>query len=124
MNHLDHMPEYTEHVLGGLRADEKLKFRIYQKASDISANPMNKRSRIAVPVLCGISVAMIGAFLLLGSIKPVSSSGPVDIQTIPAGKIMDFSPIQLQNIIDETVNNYENEASTDDYEEPAADMDD
>ena len=95
---LEQLPEVTDHVLSGLQADESLKHRIYQKAAGVTDVPERKISRIPLIALCAISAVMIGVFVLLGNVAPLSSSSPdardsVQIQTISAGVTLTESPV-------------------------------
>ena len=96
---LEQLSEITDHVLSGLQADESLKHRIYQKAADISEMPEKKISRMPLIALCAISAVMIGVFVLLGRVTPMSGNPndeqqSVRIQTISAGVTLTESPIE------------------------------
>lgn len=137
MSRLDQLSQITDHVLDGLRADDSLKHRIYQKAaqSDISSSRRLSR-RGTIIALSAVSAVMIAVFVLLGQI---SSSGPttdnsaavsrtadatdiVMIETVTAGEHRTSSPIPLQEVIDETVSQYdeEEEETADQLSNPVA----
>lgn len=105
MSRLDQLPEITDQVLSGLRADDSLKYRIYQKASGLSENEGRKPSRLPLAALCAISAVMIAAFILLVPFsrqsslpggRQVSSDHyeSVDINHIPAGTVLPESPLK------------------------------
>ncbi len=105
MSRLDQMPEITEHVLSGLRADDSMKFRIFQEAAGISGQPLSRKShRPLVAALCAVSALMIVLFVLINplvntkkesqsSAYSAQNSTTSQIQTIQAGSELDESPV-------------------------------
>lgn len=114
MSKLEQLPQVSEYVLNGLRADDQLKNRIYQKASQADAGHFRtvpqRRTLIA---LCSLSVVMIAVFAIIASLTSdrllPESPAAVQMQTVSAGEHRSESPIRLQDIIHETVQNYEDE---------------
>ncbi len=76
MSRIDRLPEITDHVLSGLRADESLKYRIYQKAADTASGKERKSFRLPLAALCSISAVMIAVFVLLGQLVPFGGNTP------------------------------------------------
>lgn len=113
MNRLEQLPEITDSVLSGLRADDALKHRILQKAVDTPAPAETRSSRRPLVALLSLSAAMIAVFVLLGTVSPVSRDSSLSvaasqpesfsdqIHTISAGERRSGSPIGLGLIIDE-----------------------
>ena len=109
MSRLDQLPEITDHVLSGLRADDALKHRIYQEAAQ-DGTPREKASRRPLIALCTLSAAMIAVFVLLGRIGPLSRkqepeegapmSAAQQMETITAGERRNVSPIGLGSILE------------------------
>ena len=63
MNRLNELPDITNHVLSGLKADDRLKTKIRLKAADLSLNDVSfsgteKHFRL-LPVLCAIALLML-----------------------------------------------------------------
>ena len=111
MSRLDQLPEISEQMLSGLRADDALKHRIYRKAAGIADTP-EKTSRIPLAALCAISAVMIAVFALLipfsrqnGNSLPgdqLSSSGSyesADFSSMSAGTVLPESPVKEQEEI-------------------------
>lgn len=98
MNRLDNLPEITDQVLSGLRADDSLKYKIYQKAAGESSE--KKASfRLPLAALCAISAVMIAAFVLLTSLTRQGSSDTqnyesANISSMPAGAVLTSSPMK------------------------------
>ena len=105
----EQLREVTEHVLRGLYADEQLKNRIYQSAvkSDNRAEAHAGARRRPLILLCALSALMVALFAVLSSYRPEVSEGSSEIITISAGEFRNESPIRLQDVIDETVEQYE-----------------
>ena len=112
MSRLDQLPEISEQMLSGLRADDALKHRIYRKAAGIADTPEKKPSRIPLAALCAISAVMIAVFALLipfsrqnGNSLPgdqLSSSGSyesADFSSMSAGTVLLESPVKEQEEI-------------------------
>ncbi len=127
MSKLDQLPEISDYVLSGLRADESLKYKIYQKAAGISQSEETKPSRRPLAALCAISAVMIAVFVLLIPLTqqksaPLSKSDQssdyetMEISSIPAGTVLPDSPV---NIPDDGV-----ACTDDDAEKSDSDTDD
>ena len=101
MSRLDHLPEITDHLLYGLQAGPALKQRILEKAaqSGDSRSASFRRPAIALGVL---SMLMIAALIMLGSLRVGGGTPAPDIQTVAAGSYRSISPVDLQEVIDET----------------------
>ena len=98
MSRLDQLPEITDHVLSGLRADDSLKYRIYQKAAEQSGERARKSSRLPLAALCAISAVMIALFVILNPMISRNADGSRDVtagqmHTILAGGELDESPV-------------------------------
>lgn len=89
MNKLDHLPEYTDQVLHGLRADSSLKQRILQEAAssgEASSRPFSFSFRPG-PVLCSIAAVMLIVLTVIGSRVAIpTASEPGKIVSFAAGK--------------------------------------
>ena len=118
MSKLEQLPQVTDHVLNGLRADDALKARIYQKAvQEEPARSSGFTRRGALIALCSLSAVMIAVFAILGTIQPSDTkAGPdetntvlasVEIETVSAGERRSSSPFALQSVIDETIRQYD-----------------
>ena len=132
MSKLEQLPQITEQLLDGLRADDVLKHRIYQKAAQNDDNRSFRLSRRgAIIALSGLSAVMVAVFVLLGHLP--SSGNPeaghssdssitanavetVEIETVTAGEHRTDSPILLQEVIDETIRQYEEEETEEEPE--------
>ena len=104
MTKLDQLPEITDHVLSGLRADDSLKYKIYQKAAGGSLNEETKPSRRPLVALCAISAVMIAVFALVipltwqksasfGQSDNTQNYDTMEISSIPAGTVLPDSPV-------------------------------
>ena len=98
MDRLDQLPEITEHVLSGLRADASLKQKILVSAVNAPA-PSGKYRPGTFVALCSLSVVLVILCLLIHSL-PVQKT-VADLQIIPAGSRKIVSPVNLQNVIDQ-----------------------
>lgn len=109
MNQLDRMPEITEHVLAGLKADDSLKHRILLSASENrSSEPTRKKTVLA---LCFLSVLLI-LLCVFAARMPSWQSGSPDLHIIPAGSHRIISPVNLRTVIDQASGIQENETKT------------
>ena len=98
MNRLEQLPEVTNHVLSGLKADDSLKHRILLSAAESSrVNPFRFRTVIA---LCSLSVLLILLCVFVAR-APVNYGSTADIQVIPAGSRRIVSPVNMQQMIDQ-----------------------
>ena len=91
---LRHLPEISDHVLSGLKADEALKHKILlSAASDREKRKISFRTVIA---LCCLS-----AVLVVLCVFAIGSKPEGDIQVISAGSRHSSPPIRLEEMIDE-----------------------
>lgn len=102
MARIEQLPEITDHVLSGLRADDSMKHSIYQKAAGMADTVEKRTSRFPLIALCAISAVMVAVFVLLGNVKPLSGNSSddqkgVQIQTISAGVTLTESPVNEDN---------------------------
>ena len=74
MNMLENLPEYTDRVLNGLRADQTLKTRILITANQNEKQVFNLKPRRFVPVLLSSVALMIICVFLLNSKKPLPTN--------------------------------------------------
>ena len=100
MSRLDKLPEITDHVLSGLRADDSMKYRVFQKAAGTSDTKKKQSSHLPLAALGAISAVMIAVFVLLA---PLASQNKLDvsenyatveINQIPAGTVLPESPVR------------------------------
>ena len=84
MNRIEDLRSVSENTLHGLVADDSLKFRILQKASD-ETEPRRGISFRSVPALCGALAVLIVMVLALNTLQPVPSAGPGEINVFAAG---------------------------------------
>ncbi len=108
MNRLNELPDITNHVLSGLKADDRLKTKIRLKAADLSLNDVSfsgteKHFRL-LPVLCAIALLMLLSLSLLQKAVPHNGSLP-EIQTFAAGEHKSSSPLSIQRILSEADEN-------------------
>ena len=95
MDRLNRLPEITDQVLGGLKADENLKHRILLSAA--SASPAKKKAPLrTVVALCSLSVLLILLCVFALNAKPAG-----DIHVIPAGSRHSAPPIHLETVIEQ-----------------------
>ena len=92
-NRLRRLPEISDHVLSGLKADEALKHKILLSvASDCKKRKTSLRTVIA---LCCLS-----AVLVLLCVFTLDSKPKEDIQVISAGSRHSSPPVRLEEMID------------------------
>ena len=84
MRNIEDLRQASDHVLGGLAADESLKFKILQKASR-SGQDASQRLIRAVPVLCSLIVLLVVGIIALSRLQPVDPSSPVEMNVFAAG---------------------------------------
>ncbi len=97
MNQVERLPEITNDLLSGLKADDQLKHRILLSAAQSGTY---KKSRLkTVIALCSLSVLLIVTCVMIGSLQNRKNSSP-EMKNIPAGNHRVVSPVHLQNIID------------------------
>lgn len=95
MDQLDRLPEVTEHVLSGLKADHRLKQRILESA--VSAPRKMPLRRGTVIALCSLSLLLI---LLCVFVSGLSGKSSGDISVIPAGSRRNSSPVSLETVVE------------------------
>jgi len=96
MDGLKKLPEVTDHVLSGLRADDQLKHNILMKAA---TSPRKGRQQIRMVVsMCSICVLLI--FICLFAATFAGKNTNPDLQSIPAGSHRNSSPVNLQTVIE------------------------
>ena len=97
MDQLEKLPEITDYVLSGLKADDALKHRILLSAADSSrSSPYRFRTVIA---LCSLSLLLILLCVFINQM-PLNGKPESDIQVIPAGSHRIVSPVNMQQVID------------------------
>ena len=98
MNQLDRMPEITEHVLAGLKADESMKHKILLSAAGV--RPQQQIRSKTVVALCCVSVLLI---LLCVYVTQITGwkSHTSEFEVIPAGSHRVISPVNLGTVIDQ-----------------------
>jgi len=96
MDPLNRVPEVTEHVLSGLKADQRLKQQILESAvSSPGKTAFRPKTIIA---LCSLSVLLILLCVFMSGLGGNSSSG--NIHVVPAGSRRNSSPVNLQTVIE------------------------
>lgn len=93
MNRLEKMPEISDHVLSGLKADSDLKHRILLSAA--SAPAVRKYSFRTVAVLCSLSV-----ILILLCVFALQTKKAEDLLVIPAGSRHSTPPVRLETLLE------------------------
>ena len=96
MDQLNRIPEITDHVLSGLKADQRLKQRILEAAAS-SPRKVSFRPRTII-ALCSLSVLLILLCVFIAGLAGKNPSG--NIQVISAGSRRNSSPANLQTIIE------------------------
>ena len=96
MDQLERLPEVTEHVLAGLKADDSLKHRILLSASEAPQKTGYRRRTVIA--LCSLSLVLI---LLCVFVSNLAGKQQQDLQVIPAGRQRNSAPVNLQKVIDE-----------------------
>ena len=96
MDQLNRVPEVTEHVLSGLKADQHLKHRILEAA--VSSPRKTAFRPKTVIALCSLSVLLILLCVFVSGLGSKSPAG--NIQVIPAGSHRNSSPVNLQTVIE------------------------
>lgn len=87
MNSLEKLPELTEKALGGLTADETLKFRILNKAAETPAEDKRSFLRPAIGLVAA-AVLMVCVLLVLNGRDAVPSPEETPIlRSFPAGAV-------------------------------------
>lgn len=98
MDQLNRLPEVTDELLSGLKADESLKHRILVSAAE---TPVKKRfSARTVIALCSLSLLLVLLCVLVSKIPSWTGSSP-EIQNIPAGGTKVVSEGNMQEAIDQ-----------------------
>ena len=96
MNRLENLPDITDHVLSGLKADDTLKHRILLSAT--SPSSPKKYSFRTVAALCCVS-----ALLILLCVFAIRSDTGGDIQVISAGSRHSAPPVKLECVLEKAV---------------------
>lgn len=106
MSQLTNLPEITDHVLSGLRADDQMKQKILLSATQKTArNTISRRTFIA---MCSLSLLLI-LLCIMVTLIPIEKKTS-DIQNIPAGSYKKTAPVPIQNVINEA---FESDAFSD-----------
>ena len=93
MKQLERLPEISDHVLSGLKADDDLKHRIFLSAA---SSPKEKKYPFrTVFALCGISALLI---LLCVFVLRTENSG--DIHVVSAGSRHSTPPVILETVLE------------------------
>ena len=96
MNRLDRLPEVTDHVLSGLKADDRLKQQILLSA--VSRKSGKKYSFRTVVALCSLSV-----LLILLCVFAIQTKTDGDIQVMSAGSRHSSPPVKLENVLEKAL---------------------
>ena len=98
MEQLNRIPEVTEHVLSGLKADQRLKHQILEAAVSSPGKKSFRPQPKTIIALCSLSVLLILLCVFVSGLGNHSSSG--NIHVIPAGNRRNSSPANLQTVIE------------------------
>lgn len=98
MTDIDRIPEITDHVLAGLKADDELKHRIFVCAANRTQNNRAFSFKAAAALVC-VSLLLIISCALLTLVPSGKGSG-TDLHVIPAGSHKLLSPVDMQQVID------------------------
>ena len=97
MDQLNRLPEVSEHVLCGLKADDRLKHQILLKAAE---SPQKKGYRFrTVIAMCSLSFLLILMCLFVSGIS--GKQQDQDLKVMPAVRQRKTAPVNLQQVIDE-----------------------
>ena len=97
MNRLNRLPELTDQILAGLKADDSQKHRILLSAAESSGTGKKIKYRTVI-ALCSLSVLLI--LLCVFASGWTGDRKASDLQNIPAGSRRNESPVNLQTVID------------------------
>ena len=98
MDQLNRVPEVTEHVLSGLKADHRLKHQILEAAVSSPGKTSFRPRPKTIIALCSLSVLLVLLGVFVSALNHNSSSG--NIRVIPAGNRRNSSPVNLQTVIE------------------------
>ena len=93
MNRLERLPEITDHVLSGLKADEALKQRVFLSAA---SSPKEKK----VPLRTVVALCSLSALLILLCVFVLQPKTTGDIQVVSAGSRHSTPPVSLENVLE------------------------
>ena len=97
MDRLNRLPELTDQILAGLKADESQKHRILVSAAESSGTGKISKYRTVI-ALCSLSVLLILFCVFVSGWT--GGQKKTDLQNIPAGSRRNESPVNLQTVID------------------------
>jgi hypothetical protein len=84
VNNLKDLRAVTDKVLYSLTADDSLKHRILQQASQ-SEQKSEKKPFYLIPVLCSVLTLLLITAVVLNGLQPVSPAAPGEINVFTAG---------------------------------------
>ena len=96
MKRIECLPEITEHIFSGLKADEKLKHRILLSAA--SGSPSARYPLRTVVFLCSLSILLV--LICVFALQPKGSG---NIQVIPAGSRYSSPPVHLETVLEKAL---------------------
>ena len=109
MDKLKQLPQVTDHVLDGLRADDALRQKILLSAAE-SGRSRTSRLRTVI-ALCTLSAALV--LLCIFAVRiPAGTNTQTAIHVIPAGSNRMVSPVNVQQVINQ-VSEYDPITETD-----------
>ena len=92
MNRLERLPEITDHVFSGLKADEALKHRIVLSAASSNEKKYSFRT---IAALCSLSV-----LLILLCVFALQTKNDGDLQVVSAGSRHSTPPVILESVLE------------------------
>ena len=101
MTDIDRIPEITDHVLAGLKADDDKNITFTLKEDAAVTIVYNNRAfsfKAAAALVC-VSLLLIISCALLTLVPSGKGSG-TDLHVIPAGSHKLLSPVDMQQVID------------------------
>ena len=106
MDKLNRLPEVSEDLLSGLKADDALKQKILLSAAN-PAPARNPRYRTAI-ALCCLSFLLILLCVFVSRLPAAGNTS--DLQVISAGSHRESSPVNLDTVLENASEPIESEA--------------
>ncbi len=98
MDQLNRLPDISDRLLDGLKADDQLKQKILVSAANA---PVKKPFRMKTAVaLCSLSLLLIILCMFISRFPSWKAAEP-EIQNIPAGGKRIVSPLNLKQVIEQ-----------------------
>ena len=98
MDRLNRLPEISDRLLDGLKADDDLKQKIlFSAANTPEKKPFRMKTAVA---LCSLSLLLVLLCVFVSRFPSWTATSP-EIQNIPAGGKKIVSPLNLKQVIDQ-----------------------